>query len=144
MATPASTDPFYLVKDDIQASVSRLAMCSGGYRLLPMLALRPIVLMGSSQHLVDTTVKADIFHTDRILQSSVSCCFPKKIVLILSSDKQLHQCNAKAKGAHALDICQRLCSWTRLRPSMAGGSLWEPQTQTRSAWGLMWKMNAKA
>ncbi len=29
MASAASTDPFYLVKDDIQASVSRPVMCLG-------------------------------------------------------------------------------------------------------------------
>ena len=29
MASPASTDPFYLVKDDIQASVSMKVMCWG-------------------------------------------------------------------------------------------------------------------
>ena len=45
MASSASTDPFYLVKDDIQASVSKNAMVLGGYRLLPVLVLPSVSIV---------------------------------------------------------------------------------------------------
>ena len=75
MASSASTDPFYLVKDDIQASVSKIAVFLGGYRLLPVLALPSVSIMGMYKNVAYARVKASTICVDSTSLSTVHFLF---------------------------------------------------------------------